>query len=184
MDVQFALGCAERIGFSHFGPVNTKKLELFPEVREMCTANKCGKFNTCWTCPPACGTLTQLQEQVHRYTAGILVQTTGALEDDFDVEAMLKTEKVQKKRFSKLAEMLRAIDADCLPLSAGSCEYCASCAYPDPCRFPEKAICSMEAYGIFVSQLCADSGIDYYYGKRTITYSGCILFRDEEFQSV
>ena len=33
----------------------------------------------------------------------------------------------------------------------------------------------MEAYGLVVSQVCQDSGLPYYYGPRTITYTACVL---------
>ena len=61
-------------------------------------------------------------------------------------------------------------------LGAGGCKVCASCAHPEPCRFPEKAHSSMEAYGLFVTQVCRDNNAAYYHGPRTITYSACVLF--------
>ena len=33
----------------------------------------------------------------------------------------------------------------------------------------------MEAYGLVVSQVCQDSGLPYYYGPQTITYTACVL---------
>ena len=33
----------------------------------------------------------------------------------------------------------------------------------------------MEACGLFVSKVCEDSGMRYYYGPRTITFSCCVL---------
>lgn len=176
MSIQFALKYAEEVGFSHAGIINMAKLELRSEVREMCSTDRCGRYNTCWTCPPACGSLETLRKQLYKYSSGIIVQSTGHLEDEFDVETMLETEQIHKRRFSTLADVLRAAGAEFLSLSAGTCTVCKKCAYPMPCRYPDKAISSMEAYGILVSQLCIDSNIGYYYGKGTITYSGCFLF--------
>ena len=66
---------------------------------------------------------------------------------------------------------------DLLPLNAGCCTVCKQCTCPDaPCRFPEKAISSMEAYGLLVNQVCTDSGLQYNYGPNTIAYTGCFLF--------
>ena len=53
---------------------------------------------------------------------------------------------------------------------------CGKCAYPEPCRFPEKACSSMEGYGLFVTQVCRDNGAQYYHGEGTVTYTACILF--------
>jgi predicted metal-binding protein len=63
-----------------------------------------------------------------------------------------------------------------LSLGSGGCRRCKKCTYPDaPCRFPEKKFASMEAYGMLVTQVCQDNGLDYYYGKGTITYTSCFL---------
>ena len=67
----------------------------------------------------------------------------------------------------------------CLPLTAGSCTICRSCTCPEkPCRFPNKMLSSMEAYGLLVSEVCKDAGLAYYYGPGTLTYSACILTKE------
>ena len=72
---------------------------------------------------------------------------------------------------------MRARYADVLPLGAGCCHVCKECTYPDaPCRFPEQALSSMEAYGLLVSQSCTDCGLRYNYGPNIIAYTGCFLF--------
>ena len=37
---------------------------------------------------------------------------------------------------------------------------------------------SMEAYGLLVSNVCRSSGLEYYYGPLTLTYSACILTKE------
>jgi predicted metal-binding protein len=65
-----------------------------------------------------------------------------------------------------------------LHLSAGGCGVCKVCAKRtnEPCRFPEKAITSLEAYGINVSRLAAASDMKYINGQNTVTYFGAVLF--------
>lgn len=179
MDLNDAMALAQSCGFSHYGPVNVPALRFLPEVRAMCAADKCGQYGRSWSCPPACGTLEEAADRARRCAQGVLVQTTGALEDDFDVEAMLEAERIHKERFFRLVDAFRARTPDCLPMAAGACTVCPACAYPESCRFPDRAIPSMEAYGIFVSQLCADSGLAYNYGPRTVTYTSCVLFNAE-----
>lgn len=66
------------------------------------------------------------------------------------------------------------------PLEAGCCTICAKCTYPDkPCRYPSKRLSSMEAFGLFVSDICARSGRGYNYGPRTMTYTSCLLYSEE-----
>ena len=66
------------------------------------------------------------------------------------------------------------------PLTAGCCTICAKFTYPDkPCRYPSKRLSSMEAFGLFVSDICARSGLGYNYGPRTMTYTSCLLYSEE-----
>lgn len=47
---------------------------------------------------------------------------------------------------------------------------------PAPCRFPDKACSSMEAYSLLVSEACKVGGLQYYHGKNTLSYTACVLF--------
>lgn len=176
MTTEEVLSLAEKAGFSHAGQLNMEALRFLPEVRDMCAADRCKSYGRCWTCPPHCGTLEETAEKARRYSRGILIQSTGDMEDDFDVDCMLETEKQQRARFIRLTELLRPHFPDMLPMGSGGCTICEKCSCPDaPCRFPQKAFPSMEAYGLFVSDVCKQSGLPYYYGPQTITYTACIL---------
>jgi len=176
MTTEELLELARRIGFSHVGDLKISALQFLPEVRQMCASGRCEKYGKCWTCPPHCGTLNEIAEKAASYRRGILVQSTGKLEDFFDGETMMETGRIQKERFNSLVERVRDIYPDCLPMSSGGCTICESCACPGtPCRFPQKAVPSMEAYGLWVSDVCERSGLPYYYGPGTITYTSCIL---------
>ncbi len=176
MEMQALLKLAAEVGFEHAGELNVAALEFLPEVREMCAADRCRSYGRCWTCPPGCGTLEEISARAAAYRRGILLQSTGKLEDDFDVETMMGTEARQKARFKDFVSRVREEYPACLPMSSGACTVCPVCTYPDaPCRFPHLAIPSMEAYGLVVSRVCEGSGLPYYYGPKTITYTACVL---------
>ena len=163
-------------GFSNAGPLNVKALVFMPEVREMCSADRCNRYGKNWRCPPGCGSIEEAAAEASNYAFGLLVQTTGHMEDDFDYETIEETSKKHKINFASLVAKLRKRYVKILPMGAGTCEICEKCAYPDaPCRFPDRAISSMEAYGLWVSKVCELSGIPYNYGKRTLTYTSCYL---------
>lgn len=169
---------AGELGFSNAGPLDAAKLRALPEVREMCAAGRCRRYDRSWSCPPACGSIEETAVRMQSYSRGILVQTTAKLEDDFDFETMNRAQEEHKARFLRLARQARVLFPDCLPLTAGSCTLCRCCTYPDkPCRFPGKMLSSMEAYGLLVSDVCKEAGIPYYYGPGTLTYSSCILIK-------
>ena len=167
---------AKECEFSHYGPLNVEKMELMEEVRDMCAADRCHAYGRSWVCPPACGTIPELREKIKEFSRGLLVQTTGELEDEYDYETMQEAGALHKERFLKFAQLMRSTGEKIMPMAAGTCTICKECAYPEPCRFPDKAIPSMEACGLFVSKTCEDSGLKYYYGKNTITYTSCVLF--------
>jgi predicted metal-binding protein len=172
-----ALSC----GFSHVGDLRVDTIRTREEVRATCAINTCRAYNASWSCPPACGTLAECEARIRIYRRGILLQTTGALEDSFDYEAMTRIGGEHQEHLAAFNRHLcalspdaRAIDA--LLLGAGACRRCETCAYPVPCRFPEEAFASMEAYGMVVSDVCQDNGLPYYYGPNTLTYVSCALF--------
>lgn len=171
-----AIQLANEAGFSHSGIFPVDKLRFLPEVRDMCAAGRCDKYDGCWSCPPGCGTLEDSRNLAKGYQWGILLQMTGELEDDFDVETMMETEQLLKQNLSKFLDLLDP-DERRLAMSAGACTICKECTYPDtPCRFPQKMHTSMEAYGLVVSEVCQLADTPYYYGPRTMTYTCCVLF--------
>ena len=174
--VERALEQARLQGFSHFTSLDVKTLDFMQEVRDMCAADRCRKYGKSWMCPPGCGSLDDSIEKAKKYKEGIIVQTTKTLDDMFDYEEMQQLGKMHMVNFRKLREALFADYPDLLALGAGGCDICESCSYPDaPCRFPERAIPSMEAYGLFVSKVCENNGLGYYYGEGTLTYTSCVL---------
>ncbi len=167
---------AEAAGFSAWSPLDPAAIECRCEVRDACAQNACGQYGKRWSCPPGCGSLEECADQIRNCTQGILVQTIGELEDEFDGEAMMETEALHKAHFQEMFSALRKKSGHVLALGAGCCTRCKGCTYPDnPCRFPEEAVSSMEAYGMLVLQVCKDNGLKYYYGSDKIAYTGCFL---------
>ena len=88
MDIAALREEALAAGFTLAEPMKIETIKLREEVREMCAVNKCHAYNTNWSCPPNCGTIAECQERVQQYETGLIVETTGQLEDDFDFETM------------------------------------------------------------------------------------------------
>ena len=70
---------AEECGFSYSSPLDISTLEFLQEVRDMCNADRCDRYNTSWSCPPACASLEDMRERVLGYSNGLLVQTVGEI---------------------------------------------------------------------------------------------------------
>lgn len=170
--IKRALDC----GFTQATELKTEYLEFMPAVRDMCAADKCHAYGKSWACPPACGSLQEISEKASKYEKGLLVQTTGQMEDEFDYESIQEIEMRHEQSFLALLEDLKKDFSTMLPMGAGTCQICPQCTYPNtPCRFPDKAFPSMEAYGLFVSQICERANLPYYYGPLTMTFTACFL---------
>ena len=174
-DTKKAIEIAKGIGFDTAEPLDPATIILHEEVREMCAEGKCKAYGHNWTCPPACGDLPHCRSVIAEHSEGIIVQSIGHLEDSMDYETMMDTAKIHKEHFMKLAEEIKALYPGALCLGAGGCTVCEKCNYPDPCRFPEKALSSMEGYGMLVSEVCTANNVPYYYGENTIAFVGCCL---------
>ena len=173
-----ALDC----GFSRTGFFDTAAVRVHKEVRDACAEDKCRSYGKNWSCPPGCGSLEECEMRIRRFPAGLLLQTSGTLEDSFDYESMerIGTEHNDRLRIflEKTGLILPDAGRSALLLGSGGCRYCERCTCPDlPCAFPEKMIVSMEACGITVSELCETSNIPYYYGPNILTYTGCMFIK-------
>ncbi len=170
------LSAARAAGFECAALFDPAILEARADVRAMCAADVCRAYGKNWSCPPHCGTLEDCREEMHRYRNGILLQTLGMLQKTIDTKGFLAAEQRHLEQFALFCQAIRRQYPGALCLGTGGCRICGTCAYPEPCRFPEKAVSSMEAYGLFVTQVCRDAGLEYYYGEKTITYTACVLF--------
>ena len=167
---------AGKIGFTHIAPLDPSTIVLKEEVRKMCEANTCGRYNKCWSCPPGCGSLEEFAEQIKGYQHGILVQTVGEIEESMGFAARMEGEALHKRHSVQMDEFLSGKYPKTLAIGTGSCTQCKECTYPDaPCRFPDRRVSSMEAYGMLVLEVCKDNHLGYYYGPNTIAYTGCFL---------
>ena len=176
MTVDELIEMAKATGFNAWAPLKVADLQVRSEVRDMCADNTCGRYEACWSCPPGCGTLEECAARLAEHTVGILVQTIGDIEDSFDVEAMMDIAAEHKENFAAMYAELREKGEKVLALGAGSCSNCRKCTYPDePCRFPDKMISSMEAYGMVVNAVCTANGLPYNYGPTKMAYTGCFL---------
>ena len=132
-------------------------------------------------CPPDVGEIDELMARVRRYPSALLYQSISSLEDSFDFEGMQEGGKQHAKRSIALDEALRhAGYTGFLHLSKGGCGVCTVCAKMEglPCRFPQKALSSLEAYGVNVSATVKSTSMKYINGVNTVTYFGLVLFEE------
>jgi predicted metal-binding protein len=167
-----------RLPLNRANAIDVSVLTYSRDVRAMCEMNSCGRYGRAWNCPPAVGTLEELAAKCGAYQNGVLFNTVSALTDSFDFEGMMEAG-------ARLHDILVEIDGilardfrseDYLLLGSGSCGACEACAYPEPCRHPERLHIPIEACGVNVVDLAKRSGFSYNNGPNTVTFFGLLLF--------
>ena len=163
-----------------YAVIDTSRIPFSDEVEEMCRANRCGRYGKIWTCPPGVGTLEEWRERLNRYKKTLVYSCKYDLEDSFDFESMAAGAKATQQILYTLSDRLREDGVRFVALGCEGCGLCEKCTYPDaPCRFPMKATPSVEACGISVVRLAADTGIRYNNGKDTVTYFNLIAYEED-----
>lgn len=158
--------------------INPSEIPFSQSVVDACKANRCGKYGTCWTCPPGVGDFRKLEAKIKSYKTAVVFSCKYDLEDSFDFEGMVEGGKSTAKILLEIKEQLKKDNVDFMALGCEGCGLCEKCTYPDsPCRFPEKACPSVEACGINVVELSRNIGINYNNGQNTVTFFCIILVR-------
>jgi len=156
-----------------YAVIPTTGINFSPELYNTCATNVCGNYNKCWSCPPAVGSLETQREKITSFSSAFVFTTKAELEDSFDYEGMMKA----GEQHNRLTIEIHDRFGSSYPVyGAGSCSICKTCAYPQPCRFPDRKISSIEAAGINVTELSRLGGIRYNNGQNTVTYFSMILF--------
>ncbi len=159
--------------------IKVDAIETNANFRAMCDKNFCGMYGKCYTCPPIVGDINELISKVKSYDYALVYQTVSKIEDSFDFEGMIVAKKATNSITQKIRKIFQCYEIfNALHLGAGGCGVCNQCAIltNEPCRFPNLAIPSLEAYGINVSQLAKASNMKYINGNNTVTYFGSVLF--------
>lgn len=180
MDLNQIKQCILDAGARRIGVVAVEDIDFQPEFRKLCESNACGMFGRSWMCPPLVGEVEELIQSLKAYQWAVVYQTVDELEDSYDFEGMMAAGEKMNRLTTRVRRELAEV-SPLLFLGAGGCRICQRCSKLDgqPCRRPEEAISSLEAYGINVSALAVQAGMQYINGSDTVTYFGAVFLGEE-----
>jgi predicted metal-binding protein len=176
---EMLMGNAIQYGAYKAFVIDVDKISFDEDLRSYCTMNYCGSFGKNYACPPDVGTVGEVIGKAMEYKKALVFQTIGQLEDSYDFEGMQEAADIHTKVSDRIDHDMKLQSADYLQLTVGGCTVCKVCAIADkqPCRFPDRAVSSLEAYCMNVSNLAKLCDMKYINGKDTVTYFGAFLYR-------
>lgn len=176
--MQAALDC----GAAKAVIIPQSQVVLSTEFRDICRSGGCGCYGRCWMCPPDIGDIEELMARVRDYPQGLLYQTIGTLEDSFDIEGMFEAGRAHAQVSQRLQDALSPLlKPGFTHLSCGGCRLCEEACTKltgEPCRHPDRALPSMEGYGVDVYNTTKDTPLKYINGQNTVTFFGLVLFAE------
>lgn len=181
MDTKILIDAALAAGAAKGTVIDRTQIVLSEQFRRICESNQCGGYAKCWMCPPYIGPIEELMEKVRSYPHALLYQTIYEIEDSYDIEGMFAAGARHAQVSQKLQqEMVTLLKDPFLHLTCGGCHLCETCAKrsEEPCRFPGKALPSLEGYGVDVYSTTKDTPLKYINGQNTVTYFGMVLFSE------
>lgn len=176
---QQAAALAIELGAAKAQIVEVDSIPFDAAFREQCAINYCGKYGRCWACPPDIGDIADNIAEAKAYKYALVFQTINPLTDSFDIEGMQEAQaKHYALTFALHAKAGELGFSEHMALGAGGCEICPRCSKLDdlPCLFPEKALPSLEGYGVNCQQLARLAKMKYINGQNTVTFFGAIFF--------
>lgn len=157
--------------------LDTSAIQLRTEFRKLCEQNACRNYDTNWMCPPAIGSMQECQSRLKAFTRAMVVQRVCHLKDWMDLEGMEEGAQMHQEILCTLRQEMEQ-ETDVLALSSGGCKLCECCAYLEdqqPCRQPDRAMSSLEAYGMDVTALIEQAGLPYAWTSNVVYYTGIVL---------
>lgn len=177
METSKLIDIAIESGADNAAVLDVDKVSFYPDFRLICKSNACGNYGHCHMCPPEVGDISDLIAQTKKYSRMLVFQSLIKMEDTFDYNEQERASMIHNLRALDIRNALREFDAECIGLGPGACPLCKKCSARMnlPCVFPEKALASIESYGIDVNQIAKLSGLDASTKPGHINFFGIIL---------
>ena len=159
--------------------IQPEQIVLSDSFRAICQGNQCGNFGKCWVCPPMLPPIEEAMARIRSFTGALWYQSVWPLEDSFDIEGMFEAGHRHALLSQRIQETVSGLlSGPVLHLTCGGCHLCPVCAKREekPCRMPDKALASLEGYGVDVYSTTKGTTLPYIHGPNTVTYFGMVLF--------
>ena len=151
--------------------------ERVTESRKICSNNRCGNYNTSWTCPPNTGDIDECIGRLESYDNAALVYDSFEVES-FEMEHLNCKISDMQDLCRKVLVKARKDDVDLFVMCTGPCNHCKECSFKKgiDCPHPEMRIPSVSGYGIPVRDMLKEIGHESKRDEKRIELFGLILY--------
>lgn len=157
-------------------------MEYSLRMRESC--QWCPNFNQRWSCPPNIGAIDENIKKCQSYEYALLLSGYARIKDETIEKSGEETYVLSRRKknplYMEIKEKIQEITGSSALALTTFCTVCKKCALPEPCRFPEKATCSVESHGIRMVHMMEKLKFTRYSDKNGYTCIALILFHSEK----
>lgn len=180
MDRDLIVQAALDFGADRAALIAPSQLVCSDRFRAYCEDNVCGFYGKCWSCPPDIGDINVLIAQLRTFDHIVMYQVISPVKGYSDTEGMNAAGEKLSEISQKLQIFLRTFLKKPFLHLGGSCHLCPECAkiINEPCRYPDKMLPSLSAYGVDVCKTCEGTSLAYWNGENTVTNFGMVLFNE------
>ena len=170
--------CALNMGFNKAKIINNKKIIFKEEYRKYCEENICGQYDSNYSCPPKCGTPSEMKEQILLYKKSIILQSKHEIVSFKDKEKLDLIKKHHNQWMLNFKKELQKYNIKGLLAGASNCTICKECEIvnKNECYFPLLKFSCLSAYCIDVKSLADLCEMEYEYKDGILYLFGLIAF--------
>lgn len=157
--------------------IPTADIPVNDAFRKFCEDNLCGRYNASYACPPGCGTVEEVKQQLLAADKALVLEKIYEIGSYENIPAVMESEKDLNAVALDLAEKLRADGFRCFYLGYGGCPLCNPCKHGEgkPCAFPDRKVSCLSAYCVDVAELAKRCGLEFAWSQEKLHMFGMIV---------
>lgn len=150
------------------------------KFRAYCEENLCGNYGANYSCPPDCGPVEELHQNLLKEDKVLLVQTVWNIESYENKPDIQKAKETHNAMVLSLKSKLE--QNGCIGFCSGynGCPLCNPCKRKEnlPCIHPDLRISCMSAYCIDVAELAKRCDLEFAWTPEKLYLFGMIAFHE------
>ncbi len=162
--------------------ISTENVPVDARFRAFCEENLCGLYGANYSCPPDCGTVEQMHQQILAQEKALIISKVWDVAGFSDKCGVAHAKKTHNDAVLRLTRKLREIVNVGFCAGYNGCPLCEPCLRVKgaPCAHPDARISCMSAYCIDVAELARRCALEFAWEENKLFLFGMIAYHHEE----